>query len=85
MGRKEFKIFNVYQELGSRFEKEYTWCPYIQILLVIGGDLNIYYCQDKVYNIEAGLLGSIKNQLFKDFYNSDKNKRIIDLQSIFLI
>jgi radical SAM protein with 4Fe4S-binding SPASM domain len=55
-------------------KKEYTWFPYSQILPVIGADLNIYPCQDKAYNLEEGLVGSIKEQRFKDFWFSDKNQ-----------
>lgn len=71
---KEFEIFDGYSELEKKFQKDYTWCPYIQILPVIGADLNIYSCPDKAYNLEKGLIGSIKNQRFKDFWVIDKNK-----------
>lgn len=70
----KFKIFNSYHELDEKFKKDYTWCPYLQILPVIGADLNIYPCQDKAYNLDEGLIGSIKNQRFKDFWFADKNK-----------
>ena len=46
----------------------------MQILPVIGADLNIYPCQDKAYNLENGLLGSIKDISFKEFWFNDKNK-----------
>ncbi len=46
----------------------------MQILPVIGADLNIYPCQDKAYNLDEGLIGSIKDVRFKDFWFSDKNK-----------
>lgn len=71
---KDFEIFDAYHELDEKFEKTYTWCPYLQILPVIGADLNIYSCQDKAYNLEEGLVGSIKTQRFKDFWFSDKKK-----------
>lgn len=70
---KEFEIFDSYHEQLETFKKEYKWCPYIQINPVIGADLNVYSCHDKAYNLEQGLLGSIKNQRFKDFWFSDKN------------
>lgn len=69
-----FEIFDAYHELDEKFRKNYKWCPYLQILPVIGADLNIYPCQDKAYNLEDGLIGSIKNKRFKDFWFSDKNK-----------
>lgn len=69
-----FEIFDSYHALDDKFKKDYDWCPYLQILPVIGADLNIYPCQDKAYNLEEGLIGSIKDQRFKDFWFSNKNK-----------
>lgn len=69
-----FEIFDAYHKLEDRFQKDYHWCPFIQILPVIGADLNVYCCQDKAYNIDEGLLGSLHNQGFKEFWFSDKNK-----------
>jgi len=69
-----FEISDSYHELEDNFDKDYSWCPYMQILPVIGADLNIYPCQDKAYNLKNGLIGSIKNQRFKDFWFSDKDK-----------
>ncbi len=69
----KFKVYNAYHELDARFKKDYTWCPYSQILPIIGADLNIYPCQDKAYNLTDGLIGSIKNTRLKDFWCSDKN------------
>jgi MoaA/NifB/PqqE/SkfB family radical SAM enzyme len=69
-----FEIFDAYHELEEKFYKDYSWCPYLQILSVIGADLNIYSCQDKAYNLKEGLVGSIKDQRFKDFWFSDKNQ-----------
>jgi MoaA/NifB/PqqE/SkfB family radical SAM enzyme len=71
---ENYEIFDSYHELGEKFEKEYSWCPFIQILPVIGADLNVYPCHDKAYNIDEGSLGSIKEQRFKEFWLSDKNK-----------
>jgi len=69
---ESFEIFDSYHELDDKFNKEYDWCPYFQVLPVIGADLNIYPCQDKAYNLDEGLIGSIKNQSFKDFWFSSK-------------
>lgn len=69
-----FEIFDSYHFITEdKFEKNYNWCPYIQILPIIGADLNIYPCQDKAYNLKEGLIGSIKYQRFKDFWFTDKN------------
>ena len=69
-----FEIFNSYHTLEEKFKKDYNWCPYLQILPIIGADLNIYSCQDKAYNLEEGLIGTIKHQRLRDFWFSDKNK-----------
>jgi len=69
---KDFEVFDSYHEMDGKFRKDYDWCPYLQILPVIGADLNIYPCQDKAYNLDDGLIGSIKEQRFKDFWFSDK-------------
>lgn len=69
-----FEVFDSYHYLDDKFDKDYKWCPYTQILPVIGADLNIYPCQDKAYNTENGLVGSIKNRSFKEFWFDDKNK-----------
>lgn len=73
-GATNFEISDAYHELDDKFRKEYAWCPYLQILPVIGADLNIYPCQDKAYNLEEGLIGSIRSQRFKDFWLKDKEK-----------
>ncbi len=71
---EEFEIFDSYHLLEKKFDKDYTWCPYSQILPIIGADLNIYPCQDKAYNLENGLVGSIKEKSFKEFWFNDKEK-----------
>ncbi|MBI5124466.1 MAG: radical SAM protein [Candidatus Omnitrophica bacterium] len=69
-----FEINDSYHQLDEKFEKEYTWCPYLQILPVIGADLNIYPCQDKAYNLDEALIGSIRHIRFKDFWFLNKDK-----------
>ena len=71
---KSFELYNAYHRQEISFKKDYHWCPYLQILPVIGADLNVYSCQDKAYNLDCGLIGSIKEVRLKDFWFSDKNK-----------
>ena len=71
---KRFEIFDAYHELKERFDKNYAWCPNIQMLPIIGADQNVYCCQDKAYDLKKGLLGSIHKQRFKDFWMSNKSK-----------
>ncbi len=69
-----FEIFDAYHALDETFSKDYTWCPYCQILPIIGADQNIYSCQDKAYNLKSGLLGSIRKMSFKNFWFADKKR-----------
>jgi MoaA/NifB/PqqE/SkfB family radical SAM enzyme len=68
-----FEIQDSYYEMSHRFLKDYDWCPYLQVVPVIGADLNIYSCHDKAYT-KMGILGSIKDQNFDDFWMNDKSK-----------
>jgi Fe-coproporphyrin III synthase len=72
-----FSIVNHYHLLEDRFEKTYTSCPFLTYLTIIGADSNVYTCQDKAYN-KDGLLGSIKDRSFKDFWFSEENKQRMD-------
>jgi MoaA/NifB/PqqE/SkfB family radical SAM enzyme len=69
-----FEIFDSYHSQLESFSKAYHWCPYLQITPVIGADLNVYSCHDKAYNMKEGLLGSIRDRSFSDFWNSGKEK-----------
>ncbi|WP_027192572.1 radical SAM protein [Fundidesulfovibrio putealis] len=70
----DFEIFDSYHLLDEKFTKPYTWCPYLQLLTVVGADLNVYSCQDKAYNLGCGLLGSIRERRFRDFWMDGKDK-----------
>jgi sulfatase maturation enzyme AslB (radical SAM superfamily) len=70
----DLEIFDAYHELKEKFDKNYQWCPYCQILPVIGADLNIYSCQDKAYNLDSGLMGNISQIGFKNFWFADKSR-----------
>jgi MoaA/NifB/PqqE/SkfB family radical SAM enzyme len=69
----DFEIFNAYAALDEKFDKDYTWCPYLQVLSVIGADLNVYSCPDKAYNLDSGKIGSIVDQRFRDFWFANKD------------
>jgi len=69
-----FEVFDSYHSLSDEFSKKYDWCPYLQVLTVIGADLNVYSCQDKAYNLSDGLIGSISKVRFRDFWSNDKEK-----------
>lgn len=44
-------------------------CLYLQTVPVVGADLNVYACHNTAYS-EHGLLGSIRDQSFEDFWFS---------------
>ena len=69
----DFELFDAYHELETKFDKNYDWCPFQQALCVIGADLNVYSCQDKAYT-DKGLLGSLKEQGFAEFWNDSKSE-----------
>ena len=69
----DFELFDAYHELETKFDKDYEWCPFVQTLCVIGADLNVYSCQDKAYT-DKGLLGSLKERGFAEFWQSSKSK-----------
>jgi MoaA/NifB/PqqE/SkfB family radical SAM enzyme len=69
-----FELFDSYHTQLASFAKSYHWCPYLQISPVIGADLNVYSCHDKAYNLAEGILGSLQNERFGDFWFSGKGK-----------
>ena len=73
---KSFEVVNHYHALSERFQKQYTTCPFLQYLTVIGADCSVYTCQDKAYT-KSGMLGSIKERRFKDFWFSDENRETL--------
>jgi MoaA/NifB/PqqE/SkfB family radical SAM enzyme len=67
-----FTVLNHYHETEERFEKGYDFCPFLGFLTVIGADCNVYTCQDKAYT-DTGVLGSIRERSFKEFWLSNDN------------
>ncbi|MBT4790154.1 MAG: radical SAM protein [Halobacteriovoraceae bacterium] len=69
-----FELINGYNFTPiENMEKKYSWCPYVQVLPVIGADLMVYTCQDKAYT-QKGVIGSIKDISFKEFWLNNKDK-----------
>ena len=56
---------------GNLYGKAYERCPFIRCMTVIGADEKVYTCQDKAYT-EDGLLGSIRERSFKDFWYDER-------------
>lgn len=71
LGDEFFEIQDAWHTLEDRFKMDYNWCPYSQIVTVIGADQAVYPCHDKAYNHQARL-GTLENQTFKDFWLNSK-------------
>jgi len=67
----DFEIFDSYHGQLETFEKHYPWCPYVQLVPVIGADLNLYSCHDKAYS-HGGILASLKEKRLIDAWFHDK-------------
>ena len=72
--RAGIEVYNSYHLQLEGFQKSYHWCPYIQILPIIGADQNVYVCHDKAYNTDSGILGSIKDKSFKEMWYDGPEK-----------
>lgn len=68
-----FEIHNAFHQMDTVFDKPYHWCPYLQVLPVIGADLRVYSCQDKAYT-DSGALGSIEHMRFREFWMNGREK-----------
>jgi MoaA/NifB/PqqE/SkfB family radical SAM enzyme len=69
----KFTIVDHYHSMPGLFAKDYTICPSMQFLTIIGADSAVYTCHDKAYT-ESGRLGSIADRSFKEFWFSDDNR-----------
>lgn len=67
LGGPDFEIQDAWHNLGGHFSKDYQYCPYSQVLTVIGADQAVYPCQDKAYSDDARL-GSLADQTFREFW-----------------
>lgn len=73
----KFKILDHYHDLDERFEKNYSTCPFLRFLTVVGADQYVYTCQDKAYT-ETGRMGYIGDRSFKEFWFSDENREFLN-------
>jgi len=67
-----FTVFNLFNDrVKDTFEgtQNYDFCPIKELLTYIGADYNVYTCCTLAYN-NNGIVGSIKDQSFKELWNS---------------
>jgi len=70
---ESFAVLNHYHDLEELFEKRYTTCPFLQFLVVVGADQQVYTCQDKAYTA-SGKMGTLDGRSFRDFWFSSRNR-----------
>ena len=72
-----FAVYDTYKgdfAMTSVAERKCSRCYIMQINPVIGADSRVYFCHDKAYS-SSGVLGSIKNQSFKELWFSEEAKK----------
>lgn len=63
-----FELFTERFEMLKRRSPDFEFCGIQHFTTFIGADLNVYRCCTQAYNKELGLLGSIKDQKFSQFW-----------------
>jgi wyosine [tRNA(Phe)-imidazoG37] synthetase (radical SAM superfamily) len=74
-----FAVFNRFSDrLEDLHDKhpDYSFCGYQQFNCYLGGDMSVYRCCNTAYSLH-GLIGSIKDQRFKDLWASEVKRRKI--------
>ena len=72
--------FAVHNLIGERScnlaspTQDYAFCGMQQIRCVVGGDQNVYRCCSQAFTTR-GLLGSIRDQSFREFWGSEETRR----------
>lgn len=80
--RPDFRIFNRFKDRVQDLQEthpEYEFCGHQYLTTYLGADLNLYRCCVLAYN-PRGIIGSIKNQRFRDLWRSEGTK--IDFRSL---
>ena len=80
LNNSRFKVFDTYEndfETTGTSKRTYPRCYMMQMVPVIGADSNVYFCHDKAY-ANDGILGSIKDQSFKELWFSEEAKKIFN-------
>jgi MoaA/NifB/PqqE/SkfB family radical SAM enzyme len=74
-----FSVFNLFPERSQNIYESpnYDICYFKEWVTVIGADLNVYTCC-MMQHAELGLIGSIKNRSFAEFWESAEKKLFFD-------
>lgn len=71
--KDKINIYDSYKIKEDVNNRSYSKCYFMQVVPVIGADLNVYNCHNKAYS-KDGIIGSIKKQKFSELWFSDKSK-----------
>lgn len=74
---KDFKVFNLFGERINNMEtgkQDYDFCVAKEVVVVLTGSQEAYTCCSLAFN-SKGLIGSFKNQRFKDLWFSKENEK----------
>ena len=76
---KNFSVNTTYDLMSSAHNsfRTYHRCYFMQIVPVVGADLNVYACHNKAYD-QTGAIGSIKDRTFSNLWFSDEAKAKFD-------
>lgn len=77
---EEFLVFDLYGDRISDLQQhrpDYDFCSYMHLNTYIGGDLKVYTCCNNAYN-DHGEMGSLKEQRFINYWNSESKKEEYD-------
>jgi MoaA/NifB/PqqE/SkfB family radical SAM enzyme len=72
LNNSTFKVYNLFSERILNLEtavQDYKFCGTKELLCVVGGNCEVYLCCSLAFN-KKGLIGSIKNQSFKELWSS---------------
>ena len=77
--RKDFNVMDRYTTSSKNMDgpPDYKFCGYQQVSTWIAADYNVYRCCVTSYD-EHGLIGSLKNQSFKELWNSKEKRKKFD-------
>lgn len=77
---ESFRVYDTYEmdfSGVSTINRNYRKCFVMQTNPVVGANYKVYFCHDKAYS-STGILGSIKNQSFKELWFSEEAKAIFE-------
>tara|TARA_R110000824_G_scaffold12307_8_gene54063 strand:- start:6591 stop:7685 length:1095 start_codon:yes stop_codon:yes gene_type:complete len=77
--REDFSVLNRYNDASKNIDErpDYEFCAYQHINTWIAADYNVYRCCVTSYD-DHGLIGSLRNQTFKELWASEEKKKKFD-------